>query len=51
MHSPKKKKKNLSSNTHQTKHVQSHSTRYVLSGEGEEQRSQDQTAFFTQLNP
>ncbi|CAI9563251.1 unnamed protein product [Staurois parvus] len=47
MHSPKKKKKNLPSNTHQTEHVQSVSTRYVLSGdkretlkEGEDQRSQ-----------
>ncbi|CAI9533243.1 unnamed protein product [Staurois parvus] len=51
MHSPKIKKK-LSSNTHQTEHVQSVSTRYVLSGdkrgtqeEGEDQRSQAQTAF------
>ncbi|CAI9604243.1 unnamed protein product [Staurois parvus] len=32
MHSLKKKKKNLSSNTHQTEHVQSVSTQYVLSG-------------------
>ncbi|CAI9600792.1 unnamed protein product [Staurois parvus] len=31
MHSPRKKK--LSSNTHQTEHVQSDSTRYVLSGD------------------
>ncbi|CAI9582029.1 unnamed protein product, partial [Staurois parvus] len=43
--------KNFSSNTHQIEHVQSDSTRYVLSGdkrgtlnEGEDQRSQDQTA-------
>ncbi|CAI9611159.1 unnamed protein product, partial [Staurois parvus] len=42
MHSP--------NNTHQTKHVQSVSTRYVLSGnkrgaleEGEDHRSQDHT--------
>ncbi|CAI9576949.1 unnamed protein product, partial [Staurois parvus] len=49
---PTKKKKNLSSNTHQTEHVQSVSTLYVLLGdkrgtldEGEDQRSQDQTAF------
>ncbi|CAI9550526.1 unnamed protein product [Staurois parvus] len=46
------RKKNLSSNTHQTEHVQSDSTLYVLSNdkrgtleEGEDQRSQDQTAF------
>ncbi|CAI9595139.1 unnamed protein product, partial [Staurois parvus] len=53
MHSQDKKKpKNLSSNTHQTEHVQSDSTRYVLSGdkrvaleEGEDQRRQDQTTF------
>ncbi|CAI9585436.1 unnamed protein product [Staurois parvus] len=32
MHSPKKTE-NLSSNTHQTEHVQSVSTRYVLSGD------------------
>ncbi|CAI9615506.1 unnamed protein product [Staurois parvus] len=32
MHPPKTKKKNLSSNTNQTEHVQSVSTRYVLSG-------------------
>ncbi|CAI9611448.1 unnamed protein product [Staurois parvus] len=51
MHSPKKKN-NLSSNTHQTEHLQSVSTRYVLSGnkrgtleEGEDQRRQDHTAF------
>ncbi|CAI9573723.1 unnamed protein product, partial [Staurois parvus] len=43
MHSPKK-------NTHQTEHMQSVSTQYVLSGdkrgtleEGEDPRSQDQT--------
>ncbi|CAI9544667.1 unnamed protein product, partial [Staurois parvus] len=53
--SPKKKKKNLSSNIHQTEHVQSDSTRYVLSGdkrgtleEGDDQRSQDQNRIFTQ---
>ncbi|CAI9550650.1 unnamed protein product [Staurois parvus] len=33
MHSPKTKKKNLSSNTHQTEHVQGVSTQYVLSGD------------------
>ncbi|CAI9617392.1 unnamed protein product [Staurois parvus] len=33
MHSPKTTKKNLSSNTHQTDHVQSDSTQYVLSGD------------------
>ncbi|CAI9533010.1 unnamed protein product [Staurois parvus] len=45
-------KKYLSNHTHQTELVQSDSTRYVLSGdtrgtleEGEDQRSQDQTAF------
>ncbi|CAI9546059.1 unnamed protein product, partial [Staurois parvus] len=44
--------KNLSRITHQTEHVQSVFTRYVLSGdkrgtleEGEDQRSQDQIAF------
>ncbi|CAI9578612.1 unnamed protein product [Staurois parvus] len=48
MHSPKKKKKNLSSNTHQTEHV------HVTTGsvcirtiEGEDQRRPDQTAFYT----
>ncbi|CAI9547154.1 unnamed protein product, partial [Staurois parvus] len=53
--SQEQKKKNLSRNTHQTEHVQSVSTRYVLSGdkrgtleEGEYRRRQDQTAFFTQ---
>ncbi|CAI9571567.1 unnamed protein product [Staurois parvus] len=53
MHSPKKtRNKKLSSNTHQTEHVQSVSTLYVLLGdkrgaleEGEAQRSQDQTSF------
>ncbi|CAI9574411.1 unnamed protein product, partial [Staurois parvus] len=46
------KKKTLSSNTHQTEHVQSVSIQYILSvdkrgvlEEGEDQRSQDQTAF------
>ncbi|CAI9607404.1 unnamed protein product, partial [Staurois parvus] len=53
-----RKKKNLSSNTHQTEHVQSDSTRYVLSGDkretleqGEDQRSQDQTPTMQRINP
>ncbi|CAI9610529.1 unnamed protein product [Staurois parvus] len=51
MHSSPQKT-NLSSNTHQTEHVQSVFTQNVLSGdkrgtleEGEDQLSQDQTAF------
>ncbi|CAI9583534.1 unnamed protein product, partial [Staurois parvus] len=47
-----RQKKKLSSNRHQTEHVQNVCTRYVLSGdkrvmleEGEDQRRQDQTAF------
>ncbi|CAI9554401.1 unnamed protein product, partial [Staurois parvus] len=47
-----RKNNNLFSNTHQTEHVQSVFTQYVLSGdmrgaleEAEDQRSQDQTAF------
>ncbi|CAI9599720.1 unnamed protein product, partial [Staurois parvus] len=55
-----RQKKTLSSNTHQAEHVQSDFTRYVLSGdkrgtleEGEDQRSQDQTSFYTmqRINP